>query len=85
MYLVFKYKNVFGAQLSKHVWLFQREDTLQLIDEWNFLLIQFKLSFYLQLNFRLTVNPPPPQRYSGNTHWGCSDSESTQSRLFWVF
>ena len=36
MYLLFKYKNVFGAQLSKHVWLFQREDTLQLIDEWNF-------------------------------------------------
>ena len=25
------------AQLSKHVWLFQREDTLQLIDEWKFL------------------------------------------------
>ena len=37
MYLVFKYKNVFGVQLSKHVWLFQREAMLQLIDEGNFL------------------------------------------------
>ena len=51
-------------------------------------LIFFKFNLNSVSTCNWTSDSPsltPPQRYSGNTHWGCSYSESNQSRLFWVF
>ena len=75
----------FCALLQASMADYQREGTLQLIEEWNFL-YTFNLNSVSTCNW--TSNSPsltPPQRYSGNTHWGYSYSEWTQSRLFWGF